>query len=249
MSDLHHRSTLDDAFCEWLLSDHPEAKAEREWRRGTASAATAQAAAEIAGWADRVSAEPEQHTPMARDLAATIGPMAHASALRAEIEDAEPDDAYVARQRADFESHMRNHGSPTWATGTPPISPAPQRPATRRRPSRSRRRGHDAGRGDRGRRPRRDRDPVPAPARPRSLRAGHADGYRAGYRQADADQAARWNQAARAVDGPARAELEERRWGPGGRAHFADPRPGDFPGRGTQPRPEPETQPEIEAST
>jgi hypothetical protein len=79
--------------------------------------------------------------------------------------------------------------------------------------------------------------------------AGHADGYRAGYQQADADQAARWNQAARAVDGPDRAELEERRWGPGGRAHFADPRPGDFPGRGTQPRPEPETQPEIEAST
>ena len=24
---------------------------------------------------------------------------------------------------------------------------------------------------------------------------------------------------------------KERRWGPGGRAHFADPRPGDFPGR------------------
>ena len=61
--------------------------------------------------------------------------------------------------------------------------------------------------------------------------AGHADGYRAGYRQADADQAARWNQAAGAVvDGPDRAEIEERRWGPGGRAHFADPRPGDFPG-------------------
>jgi hypothetical protein len=26
-------------------------------------------------------------------------------------------------------------------------------------------------------------------------------------------------------------ELEERRLGPGGRSHFADPRPGDFPGR------------------
>jgi hypothetical protein len=64
--------------------------------------------------------------------------------------------------------------------------------------------------------------------------AGHADGYRAGYRQADADQAARWNQAARAaLYGPAHAELEERRWGPGGRAHFADPWPGDFPGRET----------------
>jgi hypothetical protein len=32
---------------------------------------------------------------------------------------------------------------------------------------------------------------------------------------------------------PARpTELEIRRWGPGGRAHFADPRPGDFRGRG-----------------
>ncbi len=27
------------------------------------------------------------------------------------------------------------------------------------------------------------------------------------------------------------AEPEERHWGPGGRAHFADPRSGDFPGR------------------
>jgi len=29
------------------------------------------------------------------------------------------------------------------------------------------------------------------------------------------------------------AELEALRYGPGGRAHFADPRPGGFPGRGT----------------
>jgi hypothetical protein len=39
------------------------------------------------------------------------------------------------------------------------------------------------------------------------------------------------------------AELEARRWGPAGREHFADPRPGDFPGRA---RPEPETEPESE---
>ena len=77
--------------------------------------------------------------------------------------------------------------------------------------------------------------------------AGHADGYQAGYRQAEADQAARWNQINRpAIDGPSHAELEERRWGPGGRAHFADPRPGDFPGLGTRPQPEPE--PEVEAT-
>lgn len=66
--------------------------------------------------------------------------------------------------------------------------------------------------------------------------AGHTDGYRAGYeaalgdREADAD--AWWHQHGRAlVDGPTHAELEARRWGPGGREHFADPRPGDFPGR------------------
>ena len=29
------------------------------------------------------------------------------------------------------------------------------------------------------------------------------------------------------------AELERRRWGPGGRERFADPRPGDYPGRGS----------------
>ena len=79
--------------------------------------------------------------------------------------------------------------------------------------------------------------------------AGHVDGYRAGYRQADADQAAWWNQAARAcTGGPSHAELEERRWGPGGRAHFADPRPGDFPGRDARHRPESETEPELEAA-
>jgi hypothetical protein len=38
------------------------------------------------------------------------------------------------------------------------------------------------------------------------------------------------------------AELEALRWGPGGRAHFADPRPGDFPGRGRC-----EAEPELEA--
>jgi hypothetical protein len=79
--------------------------------------------------------------------------------------------------------------------------------------------------------------------------AGHADGYRAGYQQADADQAARWNQAARAaLGGPSHAELEQRRWGPGGREAFGNPRPGDFPGRAAQPRPEPQTEPEAEAT-
>ncbi len=47
---------------------------------------------------------------------------------------------------------------------------------------------------------------------------------------------------------PTLAELETRRWGPGGRAHFGDPRPGDFPGRGSQAHTGiRETEPEREA--
>lgn len=73
--------------------------------------------------------------------------------------------------------------------------------------------------------------------------AGHQAGFEAGYRQADADMAARWDQIARpVVRGISHAELEERRWGPGGRAHVADPRPGDFPGRGATPHAEPDME-------
>ncbi|MBO0802770.1 MAG: hypothetical protein J2P25_06805 [Nocardiopsaceae bacterium] len=83
--------------------------------------------------------------------------------------------------------------------------------------------------------------------------AGHADGYAAGFdagwRHSEADMAAWWRQTGHAIaNRPTHAELEERRWGPGGREHFADPRPGDFPGQGSRPRPEPETQPEMEAT-
>ena len=74
--------------------------------------------------------------------------------------------------------------------------------------------------------------------------------------------AARWARVASVVRGPDLAEIDERRWGPGGRAHFADPRPGNFPGRAarrqaetepptgggmsTQPEPEYEWSPEDE---
>ena len=67
--------------------------------------------------------------------------------------------------------------------------------------------------------------------------AGRRDAEAAGYVRAIADVKA-------AQHGLVRdAEIEARRWGPGGRAHFADPRPGDFPGR--QPKP----QPELEADS
>ena len=76
--------------------------------------------------------------------------------------------------------------------------------------------------------------------------AGQRVGFQAGYRQANADEAARWAEVARPVArGISHAELEARRWGPGGRAHFVDPRPGDFPGRGAQPHAQPEQEMEA----
>ena len=78
------------------------------------------------------------------------------------------------------------------------------------------------------------------------FRAGQRAGFQAGYRQANADEAALWAKVARPVThGISHAELEQRRWGPGGRAHFADPRPGDFPSRAAKPQAQ--TEGEMEA--
>jgi hypothetical protein len=72
--------------------------------------------------------------------------------------------------------------------------------------------------------------------------------YEAGRRDAEADMARRWADATRPVTrGISHTELEQRRWGPGGRAHFADPRPGDFPGRENEPEPHSEAELEAEA--
>lgn len=56
--------------------------------------------------------------------------------------------------------------------------------------------------------------------------------YRRGREDEGAEMAAAWHAVAdpAAAGGPSFAELELRRWGPGGRAHFGDPRPGDYRG-------------------
>ena len=69
--------------------------------------------------------------------------------------------------------------------------------------------------------------------------------YEAGRREAEGEMAAQWSRITAATRGPDLAELGGRRWGPGGREHFADPRPGDYPGRGSAPR-RPEPDPELE---
>jgi hypothetical protein len=61
---------------------------------------------------------------------------------------------------------------------------------------------------------------------------GHEDGYRAGRQDMADELADAWNRiAAEPLRRPTHAELEKRRWGPGGRARFGDPRPGDYQGR------------------
>jgi hypothetical protein len=66
--------------------------------------------------------------------------------------------------------------------------------------------------------------------------AGYERGLAAGYVRAIEDVKAYQHGLVRA------AEIEAARWGPGGREHFADPRPGDFPGRGATPEPEREAE-------
>jgi hypothetical protein len=64
--------------------------------------------------------------------------------------------------------------------------------------------------------------------------AGHEVGDEGGYAEAQRDMARRWHEVANpaARGGPSHDELERRRWGPAGREHFGDKRPGDYPGKG-----------------
>jgi hypothetical protein len=119
--DVHGRDATDDAFYEWLLSDHPAAHAERAWRRGTHYQAERQRAAEVRAWSDKINAQPGAPQNL-RDLAASMGPLAGKTAARAEAGYAEPDDLYVARARASTK--------PTCASMGPAASPITATPPT-----------------------------------------------------------------------------------------------------------------------
>ena len=106
---LHDRDVTDPAFYEWLLSDHPDARAERDWRRAATYQADIDGAAAVRAWADKIGAQPDApHT--LRDLAASMGPLADQRAARAEARYAEPDGAYVTRLRAQHETHVQVSG-------------------------------------------------------------------------------------------------------------------------------------------
>lgn len=100
------RGVSDDAFYEWLLSDQPDARAERDRRRAATYQAETGNAAAVRGLVSKINARPEASQTL-RDLAATMGPLADQAAARAEARYAEPDDAYVTRLRAQHETHMQ----------------------------------------------------------------------------------------------------------------------------------------------
>lgn len=137
---LHDRDVTDTAFYEWLLSDHPDAKAERDRRRTATYQADTERAAAVRAWAGKINARPDAPQPL-RDLAATMGPLADQAAARAHARYAEPDGTYVTRMRAQHETHIRVSGPPgSWdyrypahltgpgATAYPP-PPEPEPPA------------------------------------------------------------------------------------------------------------------------
>jgi hypothetical protein len=66
----------------------------------------------------------------------------------------------------------------------------------------------------------------------RAAAAGWEAGVRRGRELEGAERDAAWNRIAAPIarGGTAYAEMEVRRWGPGGRARFGDAQPGDFAG-------------------
>jgi hypothetical protein len=106
-----YEASSEDKFYEWLLSDHPDARSERDARRQAAHRDLTENAAAVQAWAAKINATPGAPQNLS-DLAASLGPRAAASTARAEASYAEPDHAYVARLRAEHETYMQVSGPP-----------------------------------------------------------------------------------------------------------------------------------------
>jgi hypothetical protein len=88
--ELPDRDVTDNAFHEWLLSDHPDA---------------------VRAWAEKINVQPDGPQTL-RDLAASMGPQADQTSARAEARYVGPDDFYVARTRAQHETRLQVCGAP-----------------------------------------------------------------------------------------------------------------------------------------
>ena len=95
-----------DQNYEWLLSDHPDARAERDRRRRATYQSERDRAVQVQAWAAKINAAPGATQAM-RQLADSLGPSAAQSAVRAEAAIAEPDEEFVARARDNWETYMQ----------------------------------------------------------------------------------------------------------------------------------------------
>lgn len=125
--DLTEYDVMSYDALEWLLSDHPWAKAERQRRRETHFANEQQLATKVQAWTDKIDRlQPGSTTPefeqTARRLAATLRPQANASQLRTQDQSAKPDELTVEEERHRLVLRRRNEGDdayeyPPYLTG------------------------------------------------------------------------------------------------------------------------------------
>jgi hypothetical protein len=151
--DLSERSTLDDRFYTFLLSDHPAAAAERCRRRAAYLDDTARRREVLHGWLAKLDATSAQtgdrFDDSMRRLAATTRTLLDRETAELEGECRKPDAARLARSRGRYETHRHARGHTTYryparwqgsAAARQPIPP--ERPASAGRQARAR--GHRA---------------------------------------------------------------------------------------------------------
>ena len=99
----------DDRAYEFLLSDHPAAKAERQRRRDEHLARRAADSDAITAWRERLVTFGHGVPANLHNLAETMGRLDQHASLRDAVDEAEPDEVWVARARQRF-----THTARTW---------------------------------------------------------------------------------------------------------------------------------------
>jgi hypothetical protein len=130
------RMTPADRFYEWLLSDHPQAAAERARRRAAWQARQAHGRAILAGFIARNQGDPAAPESI-RGLVTTARWLLDRQAQRQAADAALSEAERLARMRADFELERRTSGMPGYRyparylgprAARQPIPPDPSKP-------------------------------------------------------------------------------------------------------------------------
>jgi len=106
---MSRRMSPEDRFDEWLLSDHPEAAAERARRRAVWLAEQQEGHGVLARFAERTDADPTAPDSIRR-LAETARWLLARAAERTAIERATPEPERLANARQQFETYRHGEG-------------------------------------------------------------------------------------------------------------------------------------------